>query len=126
MDIIVDLGKYFLSGIIIAAIWLWKESSKRAVRDSNIHNALEALKNQVIHTDKYSKIEISNIKLYLEDKIKNLEKELFEQKQEKKELENKIYRKIETVEALVTKSYDDINKMMLLITEIATIQKLEE
>ena len=114
------------SGIIIAAIWLWKESSKRAVRDSNIHNALEALKNQVIHTDKYSKIEISNIKLYLEDKIKNLEKELFEQKQEKKELENKIYRKIETVEALVTKSYDDINKMMLLITEIATIQKLEE
>jgi K+ transporter len=125
MDNIIDIGKYFLSGLVMTAAWIWKESSKKTAKESNIHNALEALKTQLENSEKSSKLEITNLRIYFEDKIKHLEKELHEQKQEKKELENKIYKKIETVEGLVSKSHDDINKMMLIVTKIATIQKIE-
>jgi len=113
-DILIKIGSYILTGLIPLGLWMWKESAKKAKGESDIHSALEALK-LLIHTNK----------TYFDEKILRLERDLREQKEEKKELENRIYIKIQSVEGLVTKSHEHINEIKVLVTKIATIQGME-
>lgn len=113
-NIFIKVGSYLLTAAIGAALWIWRTAASRSKKESNINNAIEALKT-----------EVTNNKHYLEEKIIRLERDLREQKEEKKELENKIYLKIASVEGLVTKSNEDLNHIKMLVTKIATIQGTE-
>jgi hypothetical protein len=114
-QIFIKIGSYLLTAGIGAALWIWRESAKKAKEESNIHSALEALK-----------LQIHDNKAYFDEKILRLERDLKEQKDEKKELENKIYVRIQSVEGLVTKSNEDLNHIKIMVTKIATIQGMEK
>ena len=114
MELFLKIGSYILTGAVPILLWIWRESGKRSAKESNIHNAIETLK-----------IEIFNNRRYFEEKINHLEKELEEQKNEKRMMEERIYKKVEKVEGMVSKSSEDIGHIKIMLTQIATLQKVE-
>lgn len=122
---LIDVLKYLTSGIFMGALWIWKESSKGATKESNIQNAIEALKLEISNSKHQSYLQLQETKKYFEDKINNLQIELKEQKEEKKMMEERIYKKVDSVERTVTETSKDINHIKIMITKIATLQKLD-
>lgn len=113
-DMFIKIGSYVLSVGVGVILWIWKTSATGAKKESNIHSALEALKLQIEHN-----------KTYFDEKILRLERDLREQKEEKKELENRIYVKIQAVEGLVTETNKEINHIKLIVTKIAAVKQIE-